>query len=93
MANVVVTQAHSLSVDEAKTKIADFEEMMGKYGVKAKWKGDRADLKGTGVSGTINVSSSEVQIELKLGMLAKAAGVDAARLEKSIAKRMEAAFC
>jgi putative polyhydroxyalkanoate system protein len=92
MAEVRVTEAHSLSRDEAKAKIDDFEQMMSKYGVKAKWKGHHADLKGMGVSGTIDITDRDAQIVVKLGMMAKAAGVDPKRLEGSIRKRIRAAF-
>ncbi|MCP4503859.1 MAG: hypothetical protein GY822_28365 [Deltaproteobacteria bacterium] len=92
MANVVVTQAHSLSASDAKEKFADFETMMGKYGVKAKWSGNNAALKGVGVSGSIAILDATVKVELKLGMMAKAAGVDAKRLEESITKRLAKAF-
>lgn len=92
MADVRVTQPHSLSREDAKQKMSGFEEMMKKYGVSAKWSGSRADLKGTGVKGSIDVADTAVKIELKLGMLAKAAGIDASRLEKSIARRLNEAF-
>ncbi len=88
MSKVVVQQNHSLNPDEAISKIAGFQEMMGKYGVKAKWKGHHADLRGLGVSGTIDVTNTEVVVTLKLGMMAKAAGVDANRLKNSIEKRL-----
>ena len=88
MSKVVVQQNHSLSPDEAISKISGFQEMMAKYGVKAKWKGHHADLKGLGVSGSIDVSDSEVVVTIKLGMMAKAAGVDANRLKNSIEKRL-----
>jgi len=88
MSKVVVQQNHSLNPDEAISQIAGFQEMMGKYGVKAKWKGHHADLRGLGVSGTIDVTNTEVVVTLKLGMMAKAAGVDANRLKNSIEKRL-----
>ena len=92
MADVKVTQAHSLSIDDAKSRVGSFEEMLQKYMVKVKWKGAHADLKGTGVSGSIDVTDSDVTVVVKLGMLAKAAGIDAGRLKGSIAKRLKAAF-
>ena len=92
MADVRVTQAHSLDLDQAKEKLADFQDMMKKYGVSATWSGSHADLKGTGVKGSIDIGDSSVDVHLKLGMLAKAAGVDPARLENSIIKRLKAAF-
>ena len=93
MSDVRATQAHAnLSLDEAKEKLGSFEEMMKKYGVSADWSGRHADLKGTGVKGAIDVSDSDVQIELKLGMLAKAAGIDPKRLQQSIERRLREAF-
>lgn len=92
MADVRVTEPHSLSAAEARSKIDGFEQMMGKYGVKAKWKGNHADLKGVGVSGSIDIDDREARVLVKLGMMAKAAGVDPKRLEGSIRKRLRAAF-
>ena len=92
MADVKVTESHSLAPDEAVSRLKDFEDMMNKYGVKANWKGTSAELKGTGVKGSIDVTGSSVTIVVKLGMLAKAAGVDADRLKGSIEKRVKAAL-
>jgi putative polyhydroxyalkanoate system protein len=92
MSDVVVNQAHNVSADEAKKRIADFEEMLTKYGVKVDWKGNTGTLKGTGVSGGIDIGPSNVKVEVKLGMMAKAIGVDATKLRGSIEKRLKAAF-
>jgi putative polyhydroxyalkanoate system protein len=88
MADIVVKQSHQLSLEEVRDKISSFEDMMGKYGVKANWKGNRAKLKGTGVSGSIDVSDSDVTVTIKLGIMAKAVGVDPVRLKGSIEKRL-----
>lgn len=92
MADVVVTQPHSVSLEEAKARIAGFEAMMSKYGVKAAWSGNQAKLKGLGVTGGIDIAPTVVTVNVKLGMMAKAAGVDATKLQGSIAKRLKAAF-
>ena len=92
MSEVRVVQAHSESPAVAKTKIAEFEDMMRKYGVKAAWSGNKAKLKGPGVSGSIDVTDSDVTVLVKLGMMAKAVGVDPNRLRGSIEKRLKAAF-
>ncbi len=92
MATVTVQQPHSMSTANAIAQISDFEEMMQKYGVKAQWSGAHADLKGMGVSGSIDVTDSEVVVVVKLGMMAKAVGVDPVRLKASIEKRLLAAF-
>ena len=88
MSDVVVKQAHNLPIDEAKEKMGGFEEMMKKYGVKANWSGSKAVLKGTGVKGGIEVTDTHVTVTLKLGMMAKAVGVDPVRLKASIEKRL-----
>lgn len=92
MADVRVTEAHSLKPDEAIKRIASFEEMMAKYGVKSKWAGQSAELKGPGVSGTIDVTSKDATVVVKLGLMAKALGIDTGKLENSIRKRLRAAF-
>ncbi len=88
MSEVVVTQAHTLGAEQARAKISSFEEMLEKYRVKVDWKGNSGKLKGTGVSGHINVTDTDVTVKIKLGMLARAAGVDAKRLQSSIEKRL-----
>ena len=92
MSTIKVSQAHSYPRSEARAKLGVFEQMLGKFGVSLAWKGDRAKIKGTGVSGQITVDDTSVNVELKLGMLAKAVGVDGERLRGSIARRLKAAL-
>lgn len=92
MANVRVTQPHALTRAEARTKLADFEDLLDRYRVKLAWAGDKAAIKGIGVSGDVVIGDDAVDVAVKLGMMAKAAGVDAKRLEASIRKRLAAAF-
>ena len=92
MSTIRVKQTHSFDRDEARNRFASFEEMMGKYGAKLDWNGYTAAIKGIGVSGDVHVLTDAVEIVLKLGMMAKAAGVDPVRLEGSITRRLEAAF-
>ena len=92
MSTIKVSKPHELSRDEAKARLATFEESIKKYGVKLVWKGDRADLKGTGVSGGAVVRDDSVEITVKLGLIAKAAGVDAGKLKGSLSRRLEEAL-
>ncbi|MFT6628204.1 MAG: putative polyhydroxyalkanoate system protein [Flavobacteriales bacterium] len=92
MADIDVVEKHNCTPAEALTKIAGFNEMMAKYGVKPKWKGHRADIKGIGVKGFVEVRDEDVQVHLTLGMVAKAAGIKSDKLEASIRKRLVAAF-
>lgn len=92
MAQVKVQQMHALGRDVAKQKLSSFEEMLGKYRVKLEWSGHRAKIKGIGVGGDVSVSDSDVQVQVELGLAAKLAGIDAARLQGSIARRLREAL-
>ena len=92
MATISITETHTLDKETAKSRVSVFEEMLGKFGVKLGWTGDKATFKGIGVSGSIVVSDDNVTIEIKLGMMAKAAGVDGDRLKSSISRRLREAF-
>ncbi|MFZ9887304.1 MAG: polyhydroxyalkanoic acid system family protein [Myxococcota bacterium] len=92
MSEVRVVRKHSLTVEEVKQRVGAFEEAMQKYGVKARWNGREAELKGTGVSGRLAIGDDELTVTVKLGLLAKAAGVDVERLTQSIEKRLDAAL-
>jgi len=92
VSTIKVSQAHSLSKDDAKNRLDVFEQSLAKYGVKLDWSGFKAAIKGTGVSGGAEVLDDLVSITIKLGFIAKAAGVDAGKLEGSIRKRLTAAF-
>jgi putative polyhydroxyalkanoate system protein len=92
VSTIQVKQKHSLPIEDAKKALGAFEQDLERYRVKLVWSGSNAEIKGTGVSGDVKVTTSDVTVTVKLGMLAKAAGVKADLLEKSIAKRLQAAF-
>jgi putative polyhydroxyalkanoate system protein len=92
MSKVSVRQPHRLGRQEARDRLAGFSEMLGKYGVKLAWTGDKASVKGLGVSGDVTISDDAVQVDLSLGLMARAAGVDAERLQGSITRRLAEAF-
>jgi putative polyhydroxyalkanoate system protein len=91
VSDVRVEKAHQLSIEAAKKALEPFgAELESKYGLKLVWNGARADLKGTGASGAVEVSASKVIVSVKLGMLAKAAGIKADKVQASIDKRLSA---
>jgi putative polyhydroxyalkanoate system protein len=92
MSDIHVVEAHNTTADDALTKIGAFEDMLKKYHVKPKWSGHEAKIKGPGVKGSIKIDGSNVTVDISLGMIARAAGIDAKRLEGSISKRLRAAF-
>jgi putative polyhydroxyalkanoate system protein len=73
MANIKISQAHSLPVEEAKKRINDaFSSVSSKMGLKMSWSGDKLSFSGNGADGTANVTASAVDVEVKLGMMASA---------------------
>jgi putative polyhydroxyalkanoate system protein len=92
MSTITVSHPHGVDRSTARSSMTPFEEMMGKFGVTLAWSGDTAQIKGMGVSGSVTVDDTQVVISLKLGVMAKAAGVDPARLQRTIARRMSETF-
>jgi putative polyhydroxyalkanoate system protein len=92
MSEIRVRQAHNLGIEGAKSALGAFESYLAERGTKLAWNGPRAEVKGPGVSGAVVVTEAEVDVSVKLGMLAKAAGIKADKLEASIAKRLSAAL-
>jgi putative polyhydroxyalkanoate system protein len=92
MSKILVEKSHSLAPDKVREALKPFEADLGKYGLAPEWKGNKAELKGTGASGEIRIEPSKVVIEIKLGLLAKAAGIKPDKVQASIEKRLAAAL-
>ena len=91
MSTITVVEAHNKNADDIKAGLTQFEEMFAKYMVKMEWSGHKASLSGP-VSGSIDIRSTELEVKIKLGMMAKMAGIDPVRLEGSIRKRLRTAL-
>ena len=92
MSTITVRHLHNLTLDTARERINAFEQALNKFGAQLVWTDNTAEVKGFGVTGTAELGEGFVEVCLKLGMMAKAAGVDSVKLEASIAKRLAAAF-
>ena len=92
MSNVRVATPPNLAIPEAQNRLAGFEAILAKYKVKLVWSGNKATVQGIGVSGSVRVEPQEVIVEVQLGLLARAAGIDAGRLQESIRKRLVEAY-
>jgi putative polyhydroxyalkanoate system protein len=92
VADVVVTESHKLGIEGAKRALEPFSADLSKYGMSLHWKGSEADLKGTGASGSVVVTDTQVTVTVKLGMMAKVAGIKPDKLHDSIQRRVRAAL-
>src|SRR5262245_29068778 len=89
---VTVDVPHSLGVEEVKKKLVGFsDDIKKKYGMTLHWRGDEADLKGTGASGTVKVTPNVVTVTVKLGMMVSAL-VKPDQLKESISRKLGAAL-
>ena len=88
MSNVRVVEKHQLGADEAKNRVVAFSSFLESKGVKATWRGNSADIKGPfGVGGDILVTDNDVQVNVKLPMMARAV-IKSDKLENSIRRRL-----
>jgi len=72
MADIEIEREHALSPEALKARLTNMEEKLrDRYGVQLVWRGDSADVKGTGVSGVVTVGQSTVGVSLKLGLLVR----------------------
>ena len=85
------SRRHNLGQEVAKDKIGVFEEMVQKVGVKVIWSGFALKSRAWALV-AILMSSQMACLKLKLGMMAKAAGVKADKLEGSIERRIQEAL-
>ena len=92
MSTITVKEGHGLASDEVKSRLGQFEQDIAKYGMKLNWNGDSAKIDGTGASGEIKVAPADVTVIVKLGMMAKMAGIKPDKLEASMRKRLQAAL-
>jgi putative polyhydroxyalkanoate system protein len=74
MSDIKIERAHKLGKDEAKKRLLALEpKLKEKYGVSLDWQADgNAKVKGTGVSGNLELGADKLTLELKLGLLLKA---------------------
>ena len=73
MADISKSANHNMDIEEVKQRVEKVAgDIARKMGIKYTWNGDVCDLKGSGIkNGKISVTSTDVSIELTLGMMAK----------------------
>jgi putative polyhydroxyalkanoate system protein len=92
MSSVNVRVPHQKDPSEIREQIGSFEEMLSKYSVQIIWSGHQAELKNPAISGNIEIGADYIEVNIKLGMMAKAMGIKADKLTGSIRRRLEAAL-
>jgi putative polyhydroxyalkanoate system protein len=90
MAEISITQQHSLSQDAARAaaqKVAD--KLAGEYGLNCRWNGDVLRFDRSGVEGTLALGERQAALRIKLGFLMSAF---ASTIEQKVADGMRKVF-
>ena len=91
MAKIRIDEAHGLGrADAARAKVEPVEEKLkDKFGVTFHWAGNKAAIKGKGVSGEFRFDAERFAVDLKLYMLLTPM---AGKIEESIRRAIERAM-
>jgi len=90
MADISITQEHSLSHDAARSaaqKVAD--KLVREYGLDCKWEGNILRFERSGVEGSLALSERQAALRIKLGFLMSAF---ASTIEQKVAESMRKTF-
>ena len=90
MTQISVERKHSLGRDAARQKAeALVDKLAREYDLKARWDGDRVEVKRSGANGSIEISEDSIRVELKLGMmLSMMGGTIKGEIERALDKAL-----
>lgn len=90
MADITIRRSHGMEYDAAKQKVHEIVADLD-YVDKAKWNSDgsAADIKGKGFSGDVEVTDSDLVVNINLKLFAKPLK---GKIEDQINKRMDSYF-
>ena len=90
MADIIIVQAHAVSMDDARAaaqRVAD--QMQVDYEMTWQWQGDVLAFKRTGFSGTLALADGEATLTLSLGIMLRGF---AKKIEEQVTKNMATVF-
>lgn len=90
MANIRVTQAHTMALADAKKAAQEVtDKLAAKFDMKSNWEGDVLHFKRSGVDGTLAVTAKDATINIKLGFML---GMMSGRIEDEAKMMMDDVF-
>ncbi len=70
MANISIRRAHQLTHKQAVEVANQVAKELGReYGIVAKWDGDTVHVKGTGLTGALELAPKLMKLDVKLGFM------------------------
>lgn len=90
MSEIRIERCHQLGRAEAQRRVTEIEpKLRERFGVRLEWDGDQAQLKGSGVSGSVAVSDAQLAIDIKLGLLLRPM---AGKIRESLERQIDRAL-
>ncbi len=90
MAHVDVRRQHNLDLSDARTRVREIEpKLREKYGITISWNGDRGQVSGKGLKGSVDLAPESVSLSLTLGMLLRPL---AGKIQVAIEKALDGAL-
>jgi len=87
MADIRIARPHALPVSRAKAVAqAAADELGREYALTSRWQGDTLHFERSGVQGTIEVSPSQIALEIRLGLLLRGFRKS---IEQSVGKHLD----
>jgi len=87
MADIRIARPHGLPVSRAKAAAQAAADDLGReYALTCTWQGDSLHFRRSGVRGRIDVSQTQIALEIHLGILLKGLRTS---IEKSVGRRLE----
>jgi putative polyhydroxyalkanoate system protein len=87
MSDIRIARPHGLPVSRAKAAAqAAADELSRKYALTSHWQGDTLHFERSGVQGRIEVSPTQIALEIRLGLLFK---MLKPKIERSVGERLD----
>lgn len=73
MSDIHITRSHHLSLAQAKAAVQEAaDDLAAEYDLQSHWKGNTLHFERSGVEGSMKVSASAIELDVKLGFLLRA---------------------
>jgi putative polyhydroxyalkanoate system protein len=87
MADIRIARPHGLPLSRAKAAAqAAADDLVREYAITCQWQGDTLNFRRSGVQGRIEVSPSQIAVEIRLGLLVRGFK---STIEQSVSKRLD----
>lgn len=70
MSQIHINREHPFNIEEARERVEVLRgKLKDKLGINSQWQGNELSFKGSGTTGKITVTESDIDVRIKLGLL------------------------